>query len=311
MDVEINSIVMVVGLVSILLIALLIYFLTKLNNKNKGAYLLKSRIIFFHSFIVMIIVSSCGVPQSDYDKLVAENKNLSEKIDECENGADKLVAMVEKSYKEKKYSEAKKYIKQLYSRHPESPKNKEFNKLLPTIEKKERTEQKRKEAEEKERIRLANINNTGIWRIAHYVDEFGEPTKQKYITNKSLIRGTFSNTATQDSKLDVCFLISNLSDISIQLYEYAGNNPVKAYSSKFYTVLIQDTEGKRIKLGAINYSERLSFNKVGSRKVHRVLLKGGEIKFRIKEDDTPTTQYEFIISKSDWYDNAYKKLKEK
>jgi hypothetical protein len=41
------------------------------------------------------------------------------------------------------------------------------------------------------------------------------------------------------------------------------------------------------------------------------LLKGGNIKFRIKEIDTPTTQYNFTISNADWYDNAYRKLREK
>jgi hypothetical protein len=265
----------------------------------------------FYMFVILLIISSCGVPQSDYDKLLSENKILSTKLDECENGAAKLVALIEKSYKEKKYSESKNYIQQLYSTHPESPKNKEFQKLLPKIEKKLIAEQKRKEAEEKERIRLANINNTGIWSVGYYVDDFGEPTKNGYIRNTSLIRGTFSNTATQDSPLNVKFLISNSRDISIQLYEYAGNNPVKAYSSDSYTVYVQDKNGKRLKLWATNYSERLSLNKSDSRKLHTMLLKGGNIKFRIKEIDTPTTQYNFTISNADWYDNAYRKLREK
>ena len=39
-------------------------------------------------------------------------------------------------------------------------------------------------------------------------------------------------------------------------------------------------------------------------------MKGGSLKFRITEDDTPTTQYNFNIKKADWYENAYRKLKE-
>ena len=64
-----------------------------------------------------------------------------------------------------------------------------------------------KEAEEKEQIRLANLNNTGVWSVNYYVDEFGERTKQGYITNSLSIKGAFSNTATQDSRLNVDFLI--------------------------------------------------------------------------------------------------------
>lgn len=94
------------------------------------------------------------------------------------------------------------------------------------------------------------------------------------------------------------------------LYEYAGNNPVKAYSSEKYQVLIQDKDGKRLKIIATNWSDRLNFDKTASRQVHNILMKGGEIKFKIYEIDTPTTEYNFTISKADWYENAYRKLQE-
>ena len=266
----------------------------------------------------MTIVSSCGIPQEDFDKLqneknelLKENERLLMELDECKYGAEKIIAEVEKSYAEKKYTIARQNINMLYEKHPESPKNSEFKNLLKKIEKEELVEKKKKEAEEKERIRLANINNTGMWSVRHYVDEFGEPTKQGYITNTSSIKGTFSNTATQNSRLNVDFLISGSYKISIQLYKYAGNNPVKAYSSKSYRVLIQDKDGNRLKLRATNYSDRLSFDKTTSRKVHNIFMKGGTVKFKIVEIDTPTTEYEFTISKADWYKNAYRKLTEK
>jgi len=265
----------------------------------------------FYGVIIMAIASSCGVPQADYDKIETENEQLKAQLEECENGAEKLVAKVEKAYTEKNYSLAKENIKMLYEKHPESPKNSDFKILLKTIDKEELAERKRKEAEEKERIRLDNLNNTGMWTVRYYVDDFGEQTKEGYISNTLLIRGMFSNSATQDSKLDVRFLISNSSNISIKLFEYAGNNPVKAYSYESYRVLVQDSDGNRLKLKAINYkSDRLSFDKTDSRKVHNVLMKGGTIKFKIIESDTPTTEYEFSIQKADWYENAYRKLKE-
>ena len=94
------------------------------------------------------------------------------------------------------------------------------------------------------------------------------------------------------------------------LYEYAGNNPVKAYSSVGYQVLILDKDGNRYKLRASNWSDRLSFNKTTSRKVHNIFMKGGTIKFKIYESDTPTTEYDFTIYNAVWYENAYRKLLE-
>ncbi|MEK0337271.1 MAG: hypothetical protein QQN41_07550 [Nitrosopumilus sp.] len=271
-----------------------------------------------YGLLMMAIISSCGVPQADYDKLNTEkeqlkkeNDHLLTELDDCKFGAEKIAGQVEKAYAEKNYAIARQNINLLYEKHPDSPKNIEFKSLLKTIEKEELVEKKKKEAEEKERIRLANINNTGIWTVRYYVDDFGEPTKEGYISNTYLIRGTFSNSATQDSELDVRFLISNSSNISIKLFEYAGNNPVKAYSYESYKVLVQDCESKRYNLKATNYeSDRLSFDKTASRKVHNILMKGGTIKFKIIESDTPTTEYEFTIQKADWYENAYAKLKE-
>lgn len=263
------------------------------------------------SIITLVIILSCGVPQADYDKLKAENETLKSELDECRFGSEKIAAAVEKAYNEKNYSLARQNIELLYSKHPESPKNKEFKQLLKKIEKKEIEEKKRKDAEEKERIRLANINNTGMWSVRYYVDEFGEPTKQGYITNTTSIKGVFSNTATQGSKLNVDFLINSYSKISIKLYEYAGNNPVKSNARMWdsYEVLMQDKDGKRLELKARNSSDRLTFDKTYSRKLHKALMKGGKVKFRIRKIGRWTTQYEFTIQKADWYDNAYRKLK--
>jgi hypothetical protein len=260
--------------------------------------------------IITLIITSCGIPQDEYNRLQTENEKLKKELDECQNGEERLIAIVEKSYLEKDYVLARQSIEKLNEKHPHSLKINEFKKLLEKIEKAEIAEQLKKEAEEKERIRLENINNTGIWSINYYVDEFGEKTKSGYITNTNLIQGSFSNTATQDSKLDVRFLITNSSDISFKLFEYAGNNPVKAYATTNYTVLVQDKDGNRLKLKAINYSDRLSFDKTASRQVHNAIMKGGTLKFRIVEDNTPTTIYEFSIQNADWYENAYRKLKE-
>lgn len=264
----------------------------------------------FYKILLLVFLSSCGIPQAEYDKLKLENEQLIAELDECVNGEERLIATIEKAYSEEDFTLAKETIEKLYENHPESPKNEEFQKLLSVIEKKIQAEIERKEAEEREKVRLANLNNTGIWTVTYYVDDFGEPTSSGYITNENRIRGTFSNTATQDSELDVRFLISNAYDISIKLFEYAGNNPVKAYSSESYSVLVQDKDGNRKKLSAVNYSDRLTFDKSASKQIHNMLMKGGNLKFKIIEIETPTTIYNFEIPKADWYENAYRKLKE-
>lgn len=223
----------------------------------------------------MTIVSGCGVSQGDYDKLALENERLTEELDECRFGAERIVVAVEKAYAEKNYVLARQNIEMLYEKHPESPKNAEFAKLLKAIDQKERALKKKHEAEEKERIRVANLNNIGMWSIRYFVDKFGDRTRDAYLTNTDRIRGQFSNTATQDSKLDVILMVDGIDDISILLYEYAGRNPVKATSQDYYAVSVQDDLGNQFELTANNTSDRLRLDPQSSHKVHNALL-GGE-----------------------------------
>lgn len=283
-------------------------------------------------FIIAVVISviflvGCGVSQEDYDKLnskyqklVTDNNELLKELDELKNGEAKIIGKIEKANNEKKYSEAVVLINTLYEKFPESSKNKEYQESLKYLNseilkekellvKKQQEEQKQREAEEKEKYRLANLNNTGMWRISYYSDEFGELTKKALITNSELIKGAFSNTATENSDLNVQFLIDNESSISIKLYEYGGNNPVKAYTSRKYRIYIQDKDGERFSLVAYNFSDnRMSISDSDVLILHNALMKGGTIKFKIVEDETPTTEYAFIIN-ADWYSNAFELLK--
>ena len=271
------------------------------------------------SMTIVLLISNCGVPQADYEKLKAENVQLKQDLEDCKFGEEKLVAKIEADYENKEYNRVKINTVLFFDKYPESSKVAEFKNMLDYIQKEEiaatkkkkRQElaaQRKKEAAEKERKRLAKLNDIGVWDIRYYVDDFGEPTKSGYITTTNNIRGSFSNTATQDSKLDVRLLITDRKNISLKLFEYAGNNPVKAYSTDEYSVQIQDKDGSRYKLEANNYSERLSFDKLDSETLHQVLMKGGVVRFRITEVKTPTTQYNFQIDNADGYENARRKL---
>lgn len=257
---------------------------------------------------MLVLVAGCGVPRADYERLRRENETLKAEIDELKNGEDRLAAVIDKAYQEKDYDQVRSSIAALSSKHPESLRLPKYSTLLGKIQELEAAEKAQRTAEEKERVRLANLNNTGIWEVSFYVDRFGERTPEKLIRNSTPISGTFSNTATEDSDLSVFILIDGASKISLQLFEYARNNPVKAVSSDSYTVRVKDRDGKQHDLEAVNYSDRLTCGPDASRKIHSALMKGGQVQFWIQEDETPTTQYRFSIVSADWYDNAYQKF---
>lgn len=259
----------------------------------------------------IFILSSCGVSQIDYDKIKAENDSLKSQLDELRHGQNRLAAIIDKAYAEKNYVVARTNIELLASMHPESEKNSHYKRMLGEILKIEATEAAAKEVAENERVSLANLGNTGMWQNTFYVDNFGEKTKDAFIRNAELISGSFSNTATQDSKLNVRLLIDGSKKMAVVLYEYAGNNPVKDVSTNAYAVRIKDRDGKKYELKATNDSDRLELGSVDSGVLNQILLKGGQIQFWIQNLETPTTQYQFTIANADWYGNAYQKLMSK
>lgn len=147
--------------------------------------------------------------------------------------------------------------------------------------------------------------------IDYFVDDFGEPTKQKYITNTEKFSGFFSNSATQNSKLEALIIAKNASNISFVLYEYAGNNPVKGYSrhGKKYTLRGKDENGKKITAYGSNHSDRVIFKGNSARKIHNMLMKGGSIMFVINESKHSINSYEFTVPNADYYNNAYRIMK--
>lgn len=170
----------------------------------------------------------------------------------------------------------------------------------------------------------AVAGETGMWSVSYYVDDFGETTDVGYIHNTRLIHGIFSNVAVHNAPLSVCFLIGE-AGIAIQLYEYAGTNPVKSFSSDGYTVQVQDKDRNRERFKTTSGTDRLKFRAETSTAISEdgllemvysthpkwiqdAFLKGGTIKFRITEDGYGSTVYKFEIKNADGYDKAYEKL---
>jgi len=288
------------------------------KQKGKIGFIRGTLVVLLALVFLPVIISSLAgfgdsnTSISEQDKklavLVKKNKELRNKkiIDEFTSNRQtiitKIVDMSKKGNKIEASKEAKKFIRA----------GVKDSELIALSTKLEKEIQKKRAAEKAEKTRLANLNKTGIWTNSFYVDDFGEPTNKPYITNSQYVSGFFSNTATQDSKLNVKFLISGRSDISIQLYEYARKNPVKSYGDSInhnYSVLIKDKDGKKYKLSAKNWTERLSFGKAHAKRLHKILMKGGMVSFRIINTDTGSDQYGFEINAT-YYDHAYRKLKE-
>tara|TARA_Y100001935_G_C17130566_1_gene420379 strand:- start:124 stop:747 length:624 start_codon:yes stop_codon:yes gene_type:complete len=157
------------------------------------------------------------------------------------------------------------------------------------------------------------VEGTGIWSIKYYVDDFGDPTDEGYIAHDYYIKGTFSNSATTNSNLNVYFLISGADDIAVQLYEYAGNSPVKAYSTDEYKILIKDSKGLKHSMIGKMYEggNRIyfdpSFKDNHISKMHNILLDGGEISVVITKEEYGLSTYKFKL-KADGYKNAFTQL---
>ena len=74
------------------------------------------------------------------------------------------------------------------------------------------------------------------WEKKYYVDEFNNPTSNSFIAPTDTLYGTFSNSATTNSKLNA-YIRVNRDDCEIMLWEY-GYSLVKAYSTTDYNITI-------------------------------------------------------------------------
>jgi hypothetical protein len=80
------------------------------------------------------------------------------------------------------------------------------------------------------------------WQQKTYVDDFGDPTDEKYST--VITEGKFSNSATTNSELLVKSVMSNSEkglSMTIYLYEYGSNKA--NFSSAFGSLKIKDQAG--------------------------------------------------------------------
>ncbi len=155
-----------------------------------------------------------------------------------------------------------------------------------------------------------NPSDTGNWDIRYYVDEFNNPTSEVYITNRLYIIGTFSNSATTNSELKVVWLVDE-NDVAIKLLEY-GNNVVKnSYEPTYYSILMLDPDGNKIKMSGTMYkgSDRIYIDEEYEDTVLEALGQNKSVSFKITETGKyASSSYLFTMEDTSYFNNAYKLL---
>jgi hypothetical protein len=151
---------------------------------------------------------------------------------------------------------------------------------------------------------------SSFWEISYFVDNFNQPTDEGYIVSKRAVKGTFSNSATTDAKLEVWPGIAKYDDtgeeyIFFRLFEY-GSNLVENSSARTdrdyeITMRVEDTD--RSITGTIyTGADRIFIDGNHMQTVKNALMGSGDIRFFITQSDRPTTTYLFKIEASNFAD---------
>ena len=152
-------------------------------------------------------------------------------------------------------------------------------------------------------------HNSASWKLAHYVDDFKQPTDEMYIYSAD-ITGTFSNSAADDEEL-IAVLVIDPEDVTLFLYEY-GEYLVTGYSSSTtsFTVKMRDMNGNDTNLTANLYAngDRLFFTESSAEKVKEVFMQGGKVSFYLQNNRRKIETYLFTLTDTKGFDEAWKEM---
>lgn len=152
-------------------------------------------------------------------------------------------------------------------------------------------------------------NDIGFWTLGEFVDNFGDKTGRKYISQ--YFSGRFSKLGVQNQSANIEFIITGSDKVEIELYQYGrSRNDIMHHND--FTGTLQDSDGNRHTInarGGGRSTPRVTFNSRSSNVIHDALMKGGEVKIRLTEEPGGT-QYSFDLSNSGTrgYSNAFKQM---
>jgi hypothetical protein len=152
-------------------------------------------------FILTFLVIGCGVNESEYNRVKSERDSLLQVVDELKNGEERLLNFITMYNNNKDYIQAYKNLERLRKHHPESPLFETNKKLFSSLENKAITLIDSINKVKNDSIKLANIDELGIWEIGDFVNDFDEPTGKHFVYSN--VYGHFSNSATSYDKLRI------------------------------------------------------------------------------------------------------------
>lgn len=152
------------------------------------------------------------------DSLMVVNQTLIEENDELLNGEKRLIDYIELYHRNKDYVKSYEFITMLKSRHPASNYLIQKEKMVVSIERGARIMQDSIDKAREDSVKLANINELGIWEVRDVKNDFDEPTGKKYLSAD--VHGRFTNSATIGSSLNVSIRIDNVDKLSLYFDEY-------------------------------------------------------------------------------------------
>jgi hypothetical protein len=132
-----------------------------------------------------------------------------------------------------------------------------------------------------------------VWQVVELQDEFGDPTGAKCLA--ALASGTFSNSATSNSALNVHIFVDGANECDLLFYEY-GRPPAASFYNDTFAFSVKDGNGE--KHSFYWSSPRFSSTFVSVAKDFLPILKmGGMVKVVATQG---TTSYHFEIDATDF-----------
>ena len=145
-------------------------------------------------------------------------------------------------------------------------------------------------------LAFADIGN---WSKSFYVDDFGDKTNKGFISQT--VKGKFSNSATQNSRLRVRMYINNADVMEntpwFRLYEYDGRNPIKGvYSRNGMSCRIKNQDNIISRLPITQYQGEDYFALSGKKNIKmfkELIVNEGTASFVCIDDNSSTSKYMF------------------
>ena len=239
--------------------------------------------------LISITLYGCGVKESEYNLVVSQKDSLVNVVntlklenDMLKNGENRLVNHIRFYYDNKEYVKALSSIDSLKTYHPESMYFVENEKVIFEIERKAAVILDSIAKAKNDSVKLANINDLGAWELGEYVDNFDEPTGDKYVFSN--FYGTFSNSATVGSVLRVCVITSYYDDkynysVKLNFDEYSNGTIETNFSDCTYTKVV-NKEQRKVYTGYDYYCYYDENN--NSISLRDILLEEGEYEFEFR-----------------------------